>query len=348
MEIKKIPINVNYHVLNSKIDNLKYFIARGHFPHLLWDRFKWYWFPRLNIIPSFPQTIDIETSLSCQLKCPMCTREIMSSKKLSGIMSFSLFKKIVDECSNHNVFSIKLSWRGEPLMNPKLIDMIKYAKDKGIKDVAFLTNGGLFKNDTPEQLMDAGLDWISFSIDGMNDDYERIRKPIKFEQITNIIKKIHYLKKQRKVKKPLVRIQSISSLVRNTPEYFTFWKPWVDRISCIAEKPLVNPETILHDPNYICQSPFQRLFITYNGDVVSCHGDYFLKNIIGNVNTHSIKEIWTSSKMVNFRNKMRNRQRLDFESCRRCSDGGQYQKDSLILEGRKVSIIKYNHKDVSS
>ncbi len=56
-----IKINVNYFVISTKLENLKYFLRRGHFFALLWDRFKWHFFPRLNIVPSFPQTVDIET-----------------------------------------------------------------------------------------------------------------------------------------------------------------------------------------------------------------------------------------------------------------------------------------------
>ena len=45
----------------------------------------------------------------------------------------NLYKKIVDEAAANNTFSIKLSWRGEPMLHPKLMEMIKYAKDKDIK-----------------------------------------------------------------------------------------------------------------------------------------------------------------------------------------------------------------------
>lgn len=336
-----IKINVNYFVINTKLENLKHFLRRGHFIPLLWDRFKWHWFPRLNIIPSFPQTVDIETSLSCQLSCPMCMRAQLPKEKLQGIMDFSMYKRIIDECARHKVFSIKLSWRGEPTLNPHLVDMVKYAKDRGILDVAFLTNGGLIEEKTARRLIDAGLDWISFSIDGLYEEYERIRHPIKFEHIFQTVKNLHRIKKSENRKKPLVRIQTISSVIQKRPEYFDFWNDFVDRIAVIAEQHRENPELIKHDPDYICQSPFQRVFITWDGTVVPCHGDYFLHHNMGNVKDTTISEIWNSEKFNSLRRDMRAQKRLNFKACSICPDGGEYIGDRLEVDGRTIPIIQY-------
>jgi len=336
-----MKINVNYFVTNSKVENVRYFLRRGHFFRLLWDRFKWHWFPRLGLVPSFPQTVDIETALSCQLKCPMCMREQMSEEMKRGIMSMDLFRKIVDECAGHNVFSVKLSWRGEPTLNPRLVDMVRYAKDKGIPDVAFLTNGGLIDRDMAEALVDAGLDWISFSIDGLGEDYERIRKPITFDEIVRVVTHFKEIKKARGADKPLVRIQTISSVIQDSPEYFDFWHPLSDRISVIAEQHREDSSLIRHDPNYVCQAPFQRIFITHDGRVVPCHGDYLLHHDMGNVGDVDIKDIWNSEKFRSFRSDMRNCRRLEHEGCRLCPDGGEYEADTLEAQGRTVKAIKY-------
>ena len=63
---------------------------------------------------------------------------------------------------------------------------IRYAKAKGIKEVSTLTHG--FKLSLPffEQITDAGIDWITISIDGIGDTYERIRAPIRFEELQPI------------------------------------------------------------------------------------------------------------------------------------------------------------------
>jgi len=342
-----IKINFNYFVVSKPLDNLRYFMRRGHFFRLLWDRVKWYWFPRLNIVPSFPLTVDLEAALTCQLKCPMCTRAQSDVFSKGGIMDFALYKKVVDQCAENRVFSIKLSWRGEPTMNPHLVDMVRYAKDKGIPDMAFLTNGGLITPQLTRDLVEAGLDWISFSIDGLGQDYERIRKPITFDEIVAAVTGVFELKKELGRVKPLVRVQTISGCIERNPAYFEFWEPLVDRISVIAEQHREDPDLIRHDPDYVCASPFQRVFVTWDGKVIPCHGDYFLHNTMGDANTQSIRDIWNSDKFRKFRSDMRAKRRLEYKACSICPDGGEFVGDTLEVGGRTVSVIRFLEQESS-
>ena len=90
----------------------------------------------LNILG--PLCVDIEIASICDLACPHCFREyILTPDK---IMNFEMYKKIIDEIVLLGVPSIKLNWRGEPLLNKQIGKFIKYAKISGILDVAINTN----------------------------------------------------------------------------------------------------------------------------------------------------------------------------------------------------------------
>ena len=146
-----MKINKDYFIISKKIENIRYFLSQGNlYKHLL-DRFYWYLCPRLKWTSHFPKHIDIETSSACQMKCPMCARHLMDNI-LTGNMDFDLYKRIVDECTREKVYSIKLSWRGEPLLNPKIVEMVTYAKKMGIPNVAFLSNGEPLNNEIIEDL----------------------------------------------------------------------------------------------------------------------------------------------------------------------------------------------------
>ena len=71
---------------------------------------------------------------------PMCFQQHMPIPK-EGYIDFELYKRVVDECAENKLYSIRLCHRGEPLLHSKIVDMVKYAKDKGIKEVFTLTNG---------------------------------------------------------------------------------------------------------------------------------------------------------------------------------------------------------------
>jgi len=85
-----------------------------------------------------PRIIFIEPTNYCNYKCTICP--ITSMKRKKGFMNLDLFKKIVDEASNIGIKRINLQMYGEPLLHPKLLEMIRYAKSKKSFEVWFDTN----------------------------------------------------------------------------------------------------------------------------------------------------------------------------------------------------------------
>ena len=139
-----------------------------------------------------PLSIDIETASICDLACPHCSREYIVTP--DKIMSFEFYKKIVDEAAGLKVPSIKLNWRGEPLLNPQLEKFVKYAKEMGILEVSINTNAVTLTEKRSRKLIEAGLDVIIFSFDGgTKKTYEKMRPGRfhnnQFDQVYENIKK---------------------------------------------------------------------------------------------------------------------------------------------------------------
>ena len=147
-------------------------------------------------------SIDIETAAICDLACPHCSREYIITP--DKIMDEDLYKKIIDETSKLNIPSIKLNWRGEPLLNPKMPEMIKYAKSKGILEVLINTNAVSLNEKKSQEIVDSGLDVIIYSFDGgSKNTYEKLRpgrfKKNSFEKVYDNIKKFSEIKKKSKL-----------------------------------------------------------------------------------------------------------------------------------------------------
>lgn len=346
---RKVRINHDYFSLSSRWDNIKYFLSQGSlFPHLL-DRVKWHYFPKYFIVPSFPTHLEVEASSACQMRCPMCktTQMIKDGIIFQGKIKFALYKKIIDDCANQPLYSIKLSWRGEPLLNPEIIEMIGYAKKAGIKDVAFLTNGERLHPQLTEKLVDSGLDWISISVDGMGEVYNNIRTPAIFEET---FEKIKYMRSYRKgKKKPLIRVQSVHSAIRgNELNFLKTWEGVADRVNFIADqKRSLNHKDYKHDPAYVCPSPWQRMCIAWDGKVVQCYSDYTEGNILGDVQKQSIKEIWLGEPFRELRTLMKTGKRLKTKPCRTCSDGGVTEDEEVHLGDRKIKAVHYRDQSVN-
>jgi len=96
--------------------------------------------------------------------------------------------------------------------------------------------------------MDAGLSWLTISIDGIGKTYESIRIPAKFNDIVAKIKKYKEIKDKRRSEKPVIKIQSIWPAIKdNAIEYYNIFHPYVDNI---ASNPLIDYLNMDEDIEY--------------------------------------------------------------------------------------------------
>jgi molybdenum cofactor biosynthesis enzyme MoaA len=106
----------------------------------------------------------------CNARCIFCAYpRAMDSKDLKGgVMPLPLFKKIVDQWIALGGTQVDLTHTvGDPLVDPGLVDKVKYAVSAGIKHVSFTTNGILLnRNENYKRLIDAGVGTINISTSG--------------------------------------------------------------------------------------------------------------------------------------------------------------------------------------
>jgi radical SAM protein with 4Fe4S-binding SPASM domain len=254
-------------------------------------------------------------------------------------MDLGLFKKIVDECSRNGCFSVRLSWRGEPLVHPEFLEMIRYVKASRIREVNFLTNALCLDERMSEGLIRAGVDWVTVSFDGIGEVYEKIRKPAIYTEAIERLKTFQAIKKRLGLEKPVLKVQSIWTAIKDNPKaYDDALSPIADKVSVIANKDYHGDGKIDHDPGYVCPTVWQRLVVTCNGDVVQCICDAYEDNVVGNAREQSIREIWHGSGMKRVRDLMVLRDRLQLKPCTKCFEGVRYVKEKVALGDRKVTV----------
>ncbi|GAI28295.1 unnamed protein product, partial [marine sediment metagenome] len=149
-----------------------------------------------------PIRLWVEITSRCNLKCRLCVNKDIPPS-LKGDMDFDLYKKIINEATG-SVYDINLFHRGEPLLHPKLIPIISYAKSRGIK-TRIHTNATLLNPELSKKIILSGLDLISFSFDGYTEKtYEKNRIGASYEKSLNNIIDFLRIKKELKSKKPLL------------------------------------------------------------------------------------------------------------------------------------------------
>lgn len=285
-------------------------------------RSNWVKYAKNKEISEYPLLVDIELSTVCNLHCPMCytITDDFTKHVHRGLMNFELFKKIIDEIAG-KVPAIRLSLRGEPTIHPDFIKCIHYAKQAGIKEVSTLTNASNLTPEFFEKIMLAGIDWITISLDGLKEEYEKIRMPLKFEDTLEKIKAIKQIKEKYEVRRPVIKIQGIwPSLKNDVEEYYNTFASYVD---LIAFNPLIdyldNDEDIVYEDNFSCPQLYQRMVIGVDGKVMPCSNDEMNRICIGDINKESVYAVWHGEKITKIRETHKKCDGFkDIELCRLC------------------------------
>lgn len=286
-----------------------------------WDRHA-----RTREIAPAPLHVDIETTNLCDLKCIMC--EGRSMKRSKGMMSMDLFERIIRECNEIGVDSVKLGLWGEPLLNKRLPDMIRFAKENSSLILQFNTTANLMTEAVSRTLIEAGLDHLTVSIDGVSaETYERIRIGGKFERVLRNVERLIELKRELGSALPCVTVQIIRMTENRheTERFVEYWEGKADRISItnigviagspdVASLSLREAKRIGRRP---CTDLWHRLSVHWNGDVSACCSDFdgFLK--VGRLGDSSLLDIWHGSALTELR---RRHEKGDFSGliCERC------------------------------
>ena len=71
-----------------------------------------------------------------------------------------------------------------------------------------------------KELMEAGIDWITISFDGLHETYEKIRRPAKYERAVEKIANYAQIKKDAGRVKMVIKIQSILPAIEKDPQAF--------------------------------------------------------------------------------------------------------------------------------
>jgi MoaA/NifB/PqqE/SkfB family radical SAM enzyme len=116
----------------------------------------------------------IEPTNRCNLDCRTCIRNVWDES--FGMMSDAVFDRII---RGLKAFSppptVFFGGFGEPLLHPKIIEMVTRAKEMGAR-VELITNGTLLTQDLSYKLLWSGLDLLWVSLDGATpESYADIR-----------------------------------------------------------------------------------------------------------------------------------------------------------------------------
>jgi radical SAM protein with 4Fe4S-binding SPASM domain len=273
----------------------------------------------LETVPDFPLTLELETNNFCNLRCRMCVfaaKDVHPDKRqgaAKSYMAWDIFQAMIDEGVEHGLPALTYGFMSEPLLHPRIVEMVDYATRRGVLDQRLGTNGMLLTPEVSQGLIDARLARLEVSVDAVTPDtYARIRHGGSFQRLMENIHAFLELRQRAGSVLPLLRV-SFLRLNVNQPEFddfMAYWRKYADYFS--VQEP-VDYELELEDsdleftsssekPEYHCDKAFQRLFIRHDGSVLACGHIHAWKDfLLGKVGEDKLHDLWHSPLMKELR-----------------------------------------------
>ncbi len=166
-------------------------------------------------VDSFPIFARINTCSICNIMCPGC--QIYDDKtgrkkyfRPKGIMEIDTYKKIIDSLKD-SLLQVVLYDEGEPLLNKRIWEMVKYANRNRLRTVISSNLSFKMSDEFIAQLFESGLDYLIVALDGITQEtYEKHRQGGDVELVKSNFERIMmYRRKLAKKTKLEVEVQFI-------------------------------------------------------------------------------------------------------------------------------------------
>lgn len=295
-------------------------------------------------LPPFPRLIDIEATNACNFSCLMCPTGNRSMTRKTGMMEPAVFDKILDECAQWNCALRWVQW-GENVMHPDLLDHISAAHERGVL-THLNTNGSKLDAEAVERLISTGLDSIKFSFQGVDQNsYAEMRNKDFFEELMAVIEQFQKIRGDREA--PYIHISTsityegpelvaaFEKRARQIADYVSVGRTVFDNLNLDGVR--MKPEEVarlqrLKEQESVvkvhpeCPKVFDKMSIFWDGAVSACCGDADKVMLIGSVSDNTLKDIWHSNRMNEYRTILADMRHNELDLCRNCYDYQDLQK----------------------
>jgi radical SAM protein with 4Fe4S-binding SPASM domain len=312
----------------------------------------------------FPRMVQIAlVHNSCNAFCFRCPIGIANkgikhfdynrNKQINQFIPLKTFKLVADNLRGQERTILRLHGRGEPLLHPKIVDMVKYAKFHcKIPVLTMFTNGLLLDGIMTEKLLTNGLDVFDISVDAFNETtYKKYRGVDSWLKILNNITHLIKIRNRMQIQSKIIVSAVLDSEFQPFEKEFKVF--WEDKgVDAAILRPYHNYagrlngklyNSVNHEEYIPCPQFFTRFSINTNGEVNLCFQDWSDNYIIGEIqDVNSIKTIWISENYQSLRRKEINQQdRLTNKLCKECVITKSAWSYSYELLLKKLEVIDW-------
>jgi radical SAM protein with 4Fe4S-binding SPASM domain len=271
---------------------------------------------------------------------------IADTGRFQGVMKYEVFTKIIDDLADFDrpIKVLRMYKDGEPFLNKRLADMIAYAKKSGrVEYIDTTTNGSLLTPQRLAEVLEAGLDKINISVDGMTPEQYRQFTGFDFD-FDKFVETVKWLYANKGNCEVVVKIPGELITEPQRQEFYDTFGDHCDRIFIENFAPCwpdfdVEAHTGIKITEGIYQQPvtptdtcpyiFYSISVNADGLVSSCFLDWGRKLLVGDVRTQSMKDIWHSDSLNALRQQHLEGRRKQNPVCGKCGQLSHCLPDNI-------------------
>ena len=292
-----------------------------------------------------PYMIYVDPTNACNFRCKFCPTGHPDVLKRVGrevkTMSMKVFTKVIDDLKAFpdkiRVFSFHKD--GEPLLNPRLGEMMRYAVEQGVAERYWLTtNASLITPEKAREIVASGIDYVRLSIEHVDaEGYKEYTQT--FSDYDRIVSNVRTLFEERERQSSKMQIFAKVIDFNFTPDqiekFGNDFGDIADEVLLTANHAWSAPESgdfsmgieakigydgerPLYRSRVACYYPFYMMAVNSDGGVGLCALDWSHATCIDNVMEKSLLDIWNGKKARAFQVLHLAGRRHENSACKNC------------------------------
>lgn len=284
--------------------------------------------------------IEIGIHKYCNMKCPFCPHGQPESEGSmpKGSMSEELYLKVLNDLREMR-FRGRISFHlmNEPLLCKNLLKFVRLAREYcGDACILIITNGSVLTYRYLQDLFENGADRVAIN------HYSKAKSRRIFPFL-NVLMAAVKLSRRTKMHRlfylAYLGAYYLLTLDSSSRKYFRIFLGLdplrlthisfsIGRFYANYSNRAGNMKTnVLAEPlREFCLYPFVQMYITYDGEAIICSADYFHQEVVGDIRSSSLLEIWNSQRYRTIRSKLFQGDRGGL-ICKKCDTFFLYEPD---------------------
>ncbi len=281
---------------------------------------------------AFPPMTHVVITNACNLVCAHCAYASIKERDdyKPSYLDWDVFTRLADEIAAHPGAILRFTCDGEPMLHPRFLDMVAYAKKLGLRPTTLNTNGTLLTRDKIDKLLDHGIDVVEVSMNAFSiESYHALRPGRGQGEYEEILDRVNYLVAERNRRGAKTKIMvSIIDLPETNAELKAFEEYWKPRVDRVITRVFTNfgglvsgrDESGDRSRRHPCLVPWRRMTVTSDGKLRYCFNDWCSESVLFDFASGvTLEEAWNSPEMKRLREAHLSQKFGDWPYCARCT-----------------------------